>query len=75
MIIKARVNRLSAKDEYEDVYINKSYIVSVERYECHAIIRLTNDMSYITEKCFDEVMKLIKQQNDCVVDQNPEHQR
>lgn len=59
MVIKAYKNRIYVDPYFEPTYINPEKILSIEPWEDHAIIHVSDDLSYVTEHNFDEVIKIL----------------
>ena len=59
MVIKARKNSIYGSLEFEPTYINNEKILSLESGDGYAIIRLSDNLSYITDHNFDEVIKIL----------------
>ena len=56
MIVSAIRNSVWADMEYKNHFINVDRILSIEPYKDRAVIRLSDEISYVTEKSFDEIV-------------------
>ena len=66
MIIKAYKNRIYCDPIFEPIFINPKRILCIVPWDEHAIIYVTADLSFVTEKSFEELMKILKE-IDCVL--------